>query len=129
MLQDGVRRREAFGWAMFDFANSGYTTVVITAIYGAYFVAGIAGGATWATLAWTAALAFSNLLVLLSAPVLGAWADVHAGKKRLAALTTLGPMGEFDDEWDGPVATALLAAARRLSDRLGVDAASKLAEK
>ncbi|MDO8275642.1 MAG: MFS transporter, partial [Serpentinimonas sp.] len=90
VLRPGVRRREALGWAMFDFANSGYTTVVITAIYGDYFVSVVAGGTTWATLAWTAALAFSNLLVLLSAPVLGAWADVHAGKKRLAALTTVG---------------------------------------
>ena len=30
---------------MFDFANSGYTTVVITAVFNAYFVAHIAGNA------------------------------------------------------------------------------------
>ena len=27
-LNPGVRKREVFGWAMYDFANSGYTTVV-----------------------------------------------------------------------------------------------------
>ena len=26
-LNAGVRKRELFGWAMYDFANSGYTTV------------------------------------------------------------------------------------------------------
>jgi UMF1 family MFS transporter len=36
---------------MYDFANSGYTTVVITAVFNAYFVAGVAGGAPWATFA------------------------------------------------------------------------------
>jgi UMF1 family MFS transporter len=41
-LNPGVRRREVFGWAMYDFANSGYTTVVITAVFAAYFVGGIA---------------------------------------------------------------------------------------
>ena len=41
-LNPGVRKREVFGWAMYDFANSGYTTVVITAVFAAYFVGGIA---------------------------------------------------------------------------------------
>ena len=48
-LNPGVRPREVFGWAMYDFANSGYTTVVITAVFAAYFVGGVAGGASWAT--------------------------------------------------------------------------------
>jgi MFS transporter, UMF1 family len=30
-LNPDVRKREVFGWAMYDCANSGYTTVVITA--------------------------------------------------------------------------------------------------
>ena len=33
-LNDGVRRREVLGWAAYDFANSGYTTVVLTAVLG-----------------------------------------------------------------------------------------------
>lgn len=60
-----VSRREAWGWAMYDFANSSYTTVVITAIFSAYFVAVVAGAQAWATLAWTATLAVSNLLLSL----------------------------------------------------------------
>ncbi len=89
-LNPGVRGREVFGWAMYDFANSGYTTVVITAVFAAYFVGGVAGGASWATLAWTAGLSVSYAIVMLTMPGLGAWADRHAAKKRLLMWVTLG---------------------------------------
>jgi UMF1 family MFS transporter len=89
-LAEGVASREVWAWAMFDFANSGYTTVVITAVFNAYFVAVVAGNAPWATFAWTMALAVSYAAVMASAPVLGAYADLHAAKKRLLAASTLG---------------------------------------
>ncbi len=93
LLQPGVPRREVWAWAMYDFANSGYTTVVITAVFGAYFVAVVAGNAPWATFAWTLALAVSYALIMLTAPLVGAWADAHASKKKLLWLTTLGCVG------------------------------------
>lgn len=89
-LAPGVTRREAWAWAMYDFANSGYTTVVITAVFSAYFVAVVAEGATWGTLAWTSAIALSYALIILSAPLLGAYADAYACKKRLLLFSTLG---------------------------------------
>jgi UMF1 family MFS transporter len=89
-LNPGVRKREVFGWAMYDFANSGYTTVVLTAVFSAYFVGGVAGGASWATFAWTLTLAASSLVVMLTMPALGAYADLRAAKKRLLVLSTLG---------------------------------------
>ncbi len=93
VLNPGVAPREVFAWAMYDFANSGYTTVVLTAVFNAYFVGAVAGNANWATLAWTLALAASSLLVMLSAPAIGAWADAHRAKKRLLLLATLGCLG------------------------------------
>jgi UMF1 family MFS transporter len=89
-LAPGVRPREVWAWAFYDFANSGYTTVVITAVFNAYFVAEVAGRAPWATFAWTSALAFSYALIMLTAPLLGAYADAHAAKKRLLLVTTAG---------------------------------------
>ena len=71
-LNPGVAPREVFAWAMYDFANSGYTTVVLTAVFNAYFVGAVAGNARWATLAWTLALGVSSLLVMLTAPAIGA---------------------------------------------------------
>ncbi len=89
-LAPDVTPREAWAWAMYDFANSGYTTVVITAIFNAYFVAVVAGNAPWATLAWTASLAVSYALIMITAPLLGAYADIYAAKKRLLLATTVG---------------------------------------
>jgi UMF1 family MFS transporter len=89
-LNEGVRKREVFGWAMYDFANSGYTTVVLTAVFNAYFVAAVAGNASWATLAWTLALALSRLIVMATMPAIGAFCDLRAAKKRVLAFTTAG---------------------------------------
>ncbi len=89
-LNPGVSRREVVGWAMYDFANSGYTTVVLTAVFNAYFVGVVAGGADWGTLAWTLTLGLSNALVMLATPLLGAWADARAAKKKLLVATTVG---------------------------------------
>jgi len=90
LLAPGVRPREVVAWAMYDFANSGYTTVVITAVFNAYFVAVVAGDAPWGTLAWTATLAVSYAAVMITGPVIGAYADQRAAKKRLLVATTLG---------------------------------------
>jgi UMF1 family MFS transporter len=75
---------------MYDFANSGYTTVVITAVFNAYFVGVVAGGQSWATFAWTSALSISYAIIMVTAPVIGAYADAHAVKKKLLAITTVG---------------------------------------
>jgi UMF1 family MFS transporter len=100
-LNPGVARRELFAWAMYDFANSGYTTVVLTAVFNAYFVATVAGNAPWATFAWTAALGVSYAIVMVAGPVVGAWADAHAAKKRALAASTVACVA----------GTALLAGA------------------
>lgn len=86
--------RELLAWAFYDFANSGYTTVVLTTIYSAYFVGVVAANLDTespgsATLLWTLAIAFSNLCVLISGPVVGAIADYRATKKTFLLLSSL----------------------------------------
>ena len=78
---------------MYDFANSGYTTVVLTAIFNTYFVGVVASGVGHtgtATLLWTLATAITNIFVIATAPIVGAIADHGAYKKRFLALTTIG---------------------------------------
>jgi UMF1 family MFS transporter len=89
-LNPGVAKRELFAWAMYDFANSGYTTVVLTAVFNAYFVSVIAQKAPWATFAWTATLAVSYAMVMFAGPIIGAYADRHAAKKKLLFVFTVG---------------------------------------
>ncbi len=113
-LAENVQLREVWAWSMYDFANSGYTTVVITAVFSAYFVGGVAGGAPWATFAWTAALSLSYLAVVLTAPLIGAWADAHAAKKRLLLIATAGCVLFTALLWfaaPGSVLTALVLVA------------------
>jgi MFS transporter, UMF1 family len=89
-LAPEVKLREVWAWSMYDFANSAYTTVVITAVFSAYFVSVISNNAPWATFAWTAALSVSYAAILVTGPLIGAWADAHAAKKLLLAVTTVG---------------------------------------
>lgn len=87
-------KRELAAWAFYDFANSGYTTVVMTTIYSAYFVGVIAANLDeqspgTATLLWTLAIAAANLLVLIAGPVVGAVADHRARKKRYLMASSI----------------------------------------
>ena len=108
MLNPGVKRKEVFGWAMYDFANSGYTTVVITAVFAAYFVGGVANKAEWATLAWTSALSLSYAIVMLTIPAMGEWADRYAAKKKLLmAFTAACVVSTAALAWVGPGQVAL----------------------
>lgn len=89
---NSATQRERFAWCMYDFANSGYTTVILTAIFNAYFVGVVAAesGNGHATLLWTLTIAAANALVLISAPVVGAIADYSGAKKRFLVMTTSG---------------------------------------
>ncbi len=94
-IRELAPRRELISWAMYDFANSGYTTVVLTAIFSAYFVGVIAATADGTidgtgTLLWSMTIGVANLLILITAPVLGAIADYSASKKKMLAYATVG---------------------------------------
>lgn len=83
-------RRERVAWCLFDFANSAFPTIALTAFGGIYFVRVLAGEGGvdlgFATLgpsaAWGLALSFSMALVTLTSPIMGAIAD-RSGRKRL----------------------------------------------
>ncbi len=82
-----VKGREIFGWCCFDFANSAYTTVIITVIYSVYFSNVVAGKNPAAAAWWGLTLALAQLAVLLVSPLVGAMADIRANKKTLLATT------------------------------------------
>jgi UMF1 family MFS transporter len=65
---------------MFDFANSSYTTIVVSFFFSTVFTRLIAGG-PHADLWWGWATGSSNLIVLLLSPFVGAVADESGRKK------------------------------------------------
>lgn len=99
-----VKKREIFGWAMYDFANSSYVTVVITAIYASFFTEFIVpAGSTARDSLWATATFFANFIAFVLSPFIGAICDL-SGKKKIylffttvicalatVALSTVGP--------------------------------------
>lgn len=74
-------RREILSWAMFDFANSSYTTIIVTVAFGVYFTRMVAPPGRGDAL-WGQGIAVANLIVLLLSPIVGAIAD-DSGRKKL----------------------------------------------
>jgi UMF1 family MFS transporter len=79
-------RREIFGWAMFDFANSSYTTVIVSVAFGVYFTRLVAPQGKGDAL-WSFGIAVGNLIVLVLSPIVGAIAD-DSGRKKLFLFFT-----------------------------------------
>jgi UMF1 family MFS transporter len=79
-------RREIVSWAMFDFANSSYTTIIVSVAFGIYFTRLVAPAGKGDSL-WGLALLLGNLLVLLLSPVIGAVADDSGRKKVFLGVT------------------------------------------
>jgi UMF1 family MFS transporter len=78
--------RQVWSWAFYDWANSSFTTIILTFVYSAYFAKSIApnevDGAAW----WSYALAVSGIGVAILGPLCGAIADRMGRIKRWTAL-------------------------------------------
>ncbi|MBT3268507.1 MFS transporter [Candidatus Poribacteria bacterium] len=89
--QDRDARRSQFGWAIYDWANSAYSTAFATAflplLWAGFFAPAegieILGRTMKPDALWSFLVAFAALVVLLIAPTLGAVADMAGAKKRL----------------------------------------------
>ncbi len=79
-------RREIWSWAMFDFANSSYTTVIVTVAFSVYFTRLVAPEGRGDFL-WGLGIAIGNLIVLALSPIVGAIADDSGRKKAFLAVT------------------------------------------
>jgi len=86
-------RREVWSWALVDWGNSAFATVVMAGFFPVFFKSYWAGGlgAADSTFWLGLANALASLLVVVLAPALGALADQAGAKKRfLLVFTALG---------------------------------------
>jgi UMF1 family MFS transporter len=82
-------RRATFAWALYDWANSAFTTLVVTFVYGTYFSQAIASDAISGTALWSRAIVVTGIVVALASPILGALADRSGSRKRYLLVFTL----------------------------------------
>lgn len=75
-------RSRVIAWALYDVANSSFTTLIVTFIYSAYFVGYMSGTGQDLTSLWTTAVAITAISVALLSPLLGAIADRGGYRKR-----------------------------------------------
>ncbi|HHO53623.1 MAG TPA: MFS transporter [Deltaproteobacteria bacterium] len=74
---------------MYDFANSSYTTVIITVYYAQLFPTVIVGDNTRGNLLWSVSLSISYALTVLTLPLLGAMMDRIGNKKAFLLGSTI----------------------------------------
>ncbi len=84
-----VRRREIWSWCLYDFANSAFTTLIVTFIFSEFFTRVIVGDKVAGTVIWTRAVNISAIIIAMSMPVLGAMADSSARKKTFLLVATI----------------------------------------
>jgi UMF1 family MFS transporter len=82
-------RRERWAWYLYDFGNSAYASVVLLAVYSAYFQGEVVGGAEGSRL-WGISVFIAMLVVAVISPILGTIADFSGAKKHfLLAFTAM----------------------------------------
>jgi len=82
-------KRAIWSWALFDFANSPFTTLVVTFVYATYFTQAIAADPISGTELWSRAVSITALIVAIASPVLGAIADRGGYRKLFFVITTV----------------------------------------
>lgn len=92
-------QRTINAWAMYDWANSAFAVIILTAVYPVYYrslVITAGRSPEDATAYWAYTTSASVLLVALIGPVIGAMADITGDRKRfLGAALAFGVLGSM----------------------------------
>ncbi len=74
-------KKSIFAWCLYDWANSAFSTVVITFVFSVFFTRGMIGDETQGSTLWSYAIAASGIIIAVLGPLLGAVAD-HSGARK-----------------------------------------------
>jgi UMF1 family MFS transporter len=78
-----------WSWATYDWANSAFTTLVVTFIYSYYFANAFFPDESTGTVWWSRAVMVSSILTALASPVFGAAADRGGSRKKFLLIFTM----------------------------------------
>ncbi len=81
---------------MYDFANSAYTTLIVTFVYATYFTKAIAENEVIGTVLWARGVSITAITVAILSPIMGAFADRGGYRKLfLFIMTYLAVIGSI----------------------------------
>lgn len=76
-------------WCLYDWANSSFTTLVVTFVYATYFTKAFASDEIQGTAWWSRAVTVAAIAIALLSPVLGAVADRGGLRRRFLLISTI----------------------------------------
>lgn len=82
-------RAARWAWMMFDWAAQPYHTLVITFVFGPYFVSAVATDPVRGQQMWGLAVGLGGMAIAILAPLMGAMADATGPRKPWVALYSL----------------------------------------
>ena len=90
--QDSSTRRERVAWYLFDFANTSFSVLIVTALFPIFFrnlvTDAFADGGFMGTAFWGYAGSITMLVIAVTSPILGAIADFSGNKKKFLTFYT-----------------------------------------
>ena len=94
-----VPARGIWGWMLFDWAAQPFFTVVITFIFGPYFVARLTTDPVSAQAMWSNMATISSIVIAVLSPVLGSIADQSGARKPWIAVFAVVKIGSLFCLW------------------------------
>lgn len=82
-------KKPVVAWCLYDWANSAFTTLVVTFIYATYFSQTFAENEDLGTALWSRGVVVSSLIIAVLSPIFGALADRGGTRKRYLLTSTL----------------------------------------
>ncbi|MCR4415793.1 MAG: MFS transporter, partial [Thermoguttaceae bacterium] len=124
-----TRRAEVWAWALYDWANSAYSTILITVVM--LYISQVVfppryEGDAWGETVYAWCISASMVVAAILSPVVGAMADVNRSKRRWLAATALGGAGcaillaAISPAWPVVVVAAFLLVSLCFELSLGV---------
>ncbi len=81
-------KKSRWSWYSYDFGNSAYASIVLLAVYSAFFKNVVVGGAEGTRL-WGISIGIAAIIVAVISPVLGTIADFTRAKKKFLLIFTV----------------------------------------
>lgn len=83
------KNKQILGWCFYDFANSSFTTIIVTFIYSAFFADYIVGDGALGQIYWGNTVTLCALIIAFLSPIMGAIADQGGYRKTFLFYWTL----------------------------------------